>query len=107
VISARVILHFGKSGLGFLDILSLQFFSLEGQLHVGREAARVNRRRREKGRTCERDEQAARVEGVVCTMWYGTVRTVTHVTKTIQLHVWESFRLHMRFFWAVTAGPYN
>jgi hypothetical protein len=56
VISARVILHFGKSGLGILDILSLQFFSLKGQLHMGREVARVNKRR-EKGRTCEQEER--------------------------------------------------
>jgi hypothetical protein len=29
------ILHFDKYGLEFLDIISLQFFNLEGQLHVG------------------------------------------------------------------------
>jgi hypothetical protein len=64
VISTREILHFGKSGLGFLDILSLQFFNLEGQLHMEGEVARVNRRRREKGRTCGRRRQAVQLTRV-------------------------------------------
>jgi hypothetical protein len=67
---SKEILHFGKSGLGFLDILSLQFFSLGGQC-TWEDNRTCDRRKREKvarvvrtrtGRTCEQyEKQVARV----------------------------------------------